>query len=71
MKINLFLVIMVIISLVIGYIAGYYFGKQDGKKKGILLTPILLRKTSFEKGYCILCENDKNSQDLQGNKDKM
>lgn len=48
-----------------GYLIGYYFGYKDGIRKGKVEAKLSLREESLQKGYCILCKNDKNSQTLQ------
>jgi len=70
-EINLLIIVAIIFILGIGYAIGYYFGKQDGIKEGILITPILLREESLRKGSCVLCQQDKNSESLQVNKEEM
>ncbi|MCK8825020.1 hypothetical protein [Fuchsiella alkaliacetigena] len=59
------LVLIVVLALGIGYAVGYYFGKQDGVTKGILVSPIFLRKESLKEGYCVLCTEDKSSKDCR------
>lgn len=71
MQINNLIILGLFLALGVGYIIGYYFGKRDGKEEGKLIAPILLRRNSLQKGYCILCKSNKNSQALQGKKDEM
>ncbi|ADL12684.1 hypothetical protein [Acetohalobium arabaticum] len=64
-KINEIIVFSFFIILGVGYLIGYYFGRQDGIKKGRVKTEISLREESLQKGYCVLCKDNKNIQALQ------
>ncbi|MGM0470740.1 MAG: hypothetical protein ACQEQI_00425 [Bacillota bacterium] len=59
MLINL---ILIVSGLIISYNLGYYYGKRRGIKRGKELSALELREESLTKGYCLLCNGDKNEE---------
>ncbi|HEY3425605.1 MAG TPA: hypothetical protein VGL27_12470 [Negativicutes bacterium] len=53
------MVLNILILVVGALLAGYLLGKQQGRiqgyEEGKAAMPLLLRQTSLEKGYCVLC----------------
>ena len=47
--------ILLICALLLGYVWGKHNGRVEGYEQGIVNLPLSLREESYDRGYCLLC----------------
>ncbi len=62
------LLISLLLGLLIGYNIGYFKGEKTTETRIIKSMPLIFKERSLIKGYCIICNQEKNNQ---SGKDKL
>ncbi|NLB74811.1 MAG: hypothetical protein GX795_12470 [Firmicutes bacterium] len=47
--------LLLVVAFLLGYIAGHRQGKVEGFREGVVFAPIEMRRTTLERGRCMIC----------------
>ena len=47
--------LLLVVAFLVGYIVGHRHGKVEGFREGAVFAPIEMRRSTLERGRCIIC----------------
>jgi len=59
------LMISILIGILLGYNFGYNKGKKNTEKVIVKSMPLIIKEKSLLKGYCVICNHEKNISEKQ------
>lgn len=55
--------LLLVVAFLLGYIVGHRQGKEEGFREGAVFAPIEMRRTTLERGRCIICGTGTKKRD--------